>query len=311
MGSYFEEISNSRSPVLMSFTEGLLNVDKPAGMTSHDVVDRIRRVGGIRRVGHAGTLDPLATGVLLVCLGRATRLLEFLVGQPKTYLATVRLGQTTDSYDADGRIMLERSFAHVTDIILAEALSRFRGSIKQRPPMVSAVKKEGQPLYKLARKGIITERPWREVTIYRLDLLACDLPFLQLRISCSTGTYVRALAHDLGELLDCGGHVTALRRTAVGDFSDSEAVSLAELNAETVAKHLRSSDVAVSHLPRLDLSESDWERLRNGQSIQKQPSHPEGPLVRIYGPDGPFVGIVTSSNQLWRPRKIFHPELSA
>lgn len=291
----------------MPATEGLLNVDKPGGMTSHDVVDRIRRISGIRRVGHAGTLDPMATGVLLVCLGRATRLLEYLVGQPKRYRATIRLGQSTESYDADGRIVRERPFGHVTDELLAQALSQFRGSIRQQPPMYSAIKKDGQPLYKLARKGIVTERPWREVTIYELDLLNCDLPFLELRISCSTGTYIRSIAHDLGEQLGCGGHVTALRRTAVGGFRVDMAATLMDLSTESFDSHLQSSDAAVSHMPRFDLSETEWENLGQGRSVPKQLDHPEATLVRAYDPHDRFIGIIMSDDQLWRPRKILHP----
>jgi tRNA pseudouridine55 synthase len=287
--------------------EGVLVIDKPGGMTSHDVVNRIRRVTGVRRVGHAGTLDPLATGVLLVCVGRATRLVEYLVGRPKTYVTTVRLGQTTNTYDADGEVVAERPFTHITPDLINQSLAAFRGTIQQQPPLYSAIKKDGQPLYKLARRGEIVDVPPREVTIFELSLLAVNLPEIELHVTSSSGTYVRSLAHDLGEALGCGGHVVALRRTAVGNFTTHEAVPLATLNQANVTDFLLPMTTAVAHLPRLDLNAEETEDIQYGQQIARRGDQSEADLVQAYGADGRFVGIVTARDDYWQPHKIFHP----
>jgi tRNA pseudouridine55 synthase len=294
-------------PTFSTSGEGVLNLDKPGGTTSHDVVKRIRQLTGVRRVGHAGTLDPLATGVLLVCMGRTTRLVEYLVGQPKVYEASVRLGQATETYDADGSITFEKPVDAITLQRIEKGLSQFRGPIRQRPPMYSAVKQNGQPLYKLARRGITIERAWREVTIHELVLLDWTPPDCKLRIACSSGTYVRSLAHDLGELLGCGAHIAALRRTAIGSFKIETAVPLAELQPANWRSHLLPSDVTVSHLPRLDLPETEVARLQQGQRIQRLPAQPRAPLVRAYGRNGRFIGIIAAAEQEWQPRKMFHP----
>ena len=290
----------------MATLEGVLVVDKPGGMTSHDVVNRIRRVAGTRRVGHAGTLDPLATGVLLVCVGRATRLVEYLVGQSKTYVTTVRLGQVTNTYDAGGEVVQERPVSHITSTQIIQALAQFRGTIQQKPPIYSAIKKDGQPLYKLARQGKDVVVPLREVMIYDLSLLAVDLPEIELEMTVSSGMYVRSLAHDLGEVLGCGGHVATLRRTAVGDFLVKNAVALDTLTVDNVGDFLQSMTTAVAHLPRLDLNVSETAELTNGRVITRQSHQPQAELVQAYAVDGRFVGIVKASGANWRAHKIFH-----
>ena len=287
--------------------QGVLSIDKPSNISSHDVVNRIRRLTGIRRVGHAGTLDPLATGVLLVCIGRATRLVEYLVGRPKWYEATIRLGQTTDSYDADGDIVAERPFSHITPADISRALMPFQGEIQQLPPMFSAIKKDGQPLYKLARQGIEIERTPRTVNIYRLELLNIDLPFIQLRVHCSTGTYIRSLAHDLGAALGCGAHITALRRTAVGDFDLETAVSLTDLTPEQLIAHLHPIDRAVAHLPRVDFAQPDASRLLLGQSVTAVSTHPESTFIRAYDYKVTFLGIIQRTQTGWQAQKMFPP----
>lgn len=301
-------MSGKRWPVVSySLIEGVLNLDKPQGITSHDVVNRVRRVSGMRRVGHAGTLDPLATGVLLVCLGRATRLSEYLLGQPKTYVATIRLGQATDTYDAEGEVVVERPFSHLAPPMISTALDTFRGSIRQLPPMYSAVKKNGQPLYKLARQGIEVERSWRDVTIYHLDVQQWQPPDLQITLTCSSGTYVRVLAHDLGELLGCGGHITALRRTQIGAFVVADAVPLADLTPETLPQQVRASDTAVAHLPQLNLTAAAADDLRQGRLVIWQTGHPQETLVRAYDAQARFIGVAVKDGAAWRPKKIFHP----
>lgn len=289
----------------MATIEGLLNIDKPADLTSHDVVNHIRRLIGLRRVGHAGTLDPLATGVLLLCLGRTTRLVEYLIGQPKMYEAVVRLGQVTDTYDAEGVVVAERPFTDVTPDQIQQALSQFRGPIRQKPPIYSAIKQNGRPLYKRAREGEDVDVPSRDVTIFELELLAWSPPEMHLRVLCSSGTYIRSLAHDLGQVLGCGGHITALRRLAVGEFKVAEAVPLADLNEENWRDYLQASDTAVAHLPRLNVSREAAAQLQQGQRPLRQPDQPPTMLARAYDPAGQFIGIVTAHEEKLQARKMF------
>jgi tRNA pseudouridine55 synthase len=258
-------------------------------------------------VGHAGTLDPLATGVLLVCVGRAARLVEYLIGQPKTYETVIRLGQSTNTYDADGDVTAERPCAFTSED-LTQALAQFRGPIQQTPPLYSAIKKGGQPLYRLARQGVQVEVEARGVTIYELEQLAFEPPLLTLRVVCSAGTYIRSLAHDLGETLGCGGHVAALRRTAVSTFTGDTAVPLAHLTPENVNTWLQPLDTAVSHLPSIPFEEAETARLQQGQTVPWQASHSQTNLARAYAPDGVFIGIVIlSAAKEWQPHKMFHP----
>ena len=282
---------------------GLLVIDKSVGPTSHDVVGRVRRLAGLRRVGHAGTLDPLAGGVMLIGLGQATRLMEYLVGLDKVYETTVRLGQTTTTYDAEGEVIAERPVTVTSEEIVA-ALPAFRGPIRQRVPAFSAVKRDGQPLYKSARGGqSVDDLPERDVTIYALDLLVYEPPLLTLRLACSSGTYVRSLAHDLGAALGCGGHVAGLRRTAVGSFTLAEAVHLDALSADNLAEYLLPPEAAVAHLPRLDVDEASAARLALGQRLSAPPDTPAGD-VAAFGPGERFLGVVEVDGELIRPRKI-------
>ncbi len=285
--------------------EGLICLDKPIGQSSHDVVNAVRRLAGIRRVGHAGTLDPLASGLLLVCLGRATRLLEYLVGQPKTYLATVQLGQETNTYDAEGQVTAEYPVDIDQEQLMA-ALDKFQGVIEQLAPLYSAVKVAGQPLYRLARRGESVERPARTVTVYQLELLAWQESRLELRIDCSSGTYIRAIAQDLGQELGCGAYLADLRRTNVGRFSLADATPLVTLDGSTWRRHLRPADSAVGHLTRLDVSDSEALSLYHGQAIERQPGQAEDSLVRAYDGAGRFVGVLAGDAQWWRPQKIFY-----
>lgn len=281
---------------------GLLIIDKPVGPTSHDVVARVRRAAGTRRVGHAGTLDPLAGGVLLVCIGRATRLVEYLVGLDKEYETTLRLGQSTNTYDAEGEVTAERPVV-VDATAIAAALDGFRGPIRQRVPSFSAVKRDGRPLYQSARRGEQVELPEREVTIYTLDLLAYEPPLLTLRMAVSSGTYVRSLAQDLGQALGCGGHVVALRRTRVGRFAESEAVALDALTPETLPGRLLMPETAVAHLPRVEFDEAAAAELGFGRRVPARPDSPAGDAA-AFGPNGRFIGIVAAEAGEWRARKI-------
>ncbi len=213
----------------------ILLMDKPGGLSSFGVIRRLRPLLGTKKIGHAGTLDPMATGLLICLVGRpATRLQDQFMGLPKTYTGTLRLGETTPSYDAESDVIERADPSHVTDSDLDAARQAFLGEIKQRPPMYSAVKVEGERLYKKARRGETVERQPRPVTIYRFDLTARRGPDVDFAVECSKGTYIRTLAHDLGQSLGVGAHLTALRRTAIGPFSVDEAWTLDTL-AETVA----------------------------------------------------------------------------
>jgi tRNA pseudouridine55 synthase len=209
--------------------DGAILVDKPAGPTSHDVVDAIRRRFGIKKVGHCGTLDPNATGLLIVVLGRGTKLSEKLMSDDKVYEGAVKFGEATDSYDADGEITETKPVPPLTLGELNEAAATFIGDLMQTPPMVSAIKKEGVPLYKLARKGVEVEREPRLVHIYNFRFTTYEPPLGQFRIGCTKGTYVRSIAHELGRKLGCGAHLAALRRTASGKFDVAESTPLAEV----------------------------------------------------------------------------------
>ena len=209
--------------------DGVLLVDKPTGCTSHDVVDRLRRQYQFKKVGHCGTLDPLATGLLIIVLERATKLQARLMSDDKTYEGIIQLGITTDSQDADGTVLAELPVPPLTINQIEEVFAKFRGDIQQVPPMVSALKHQGQPLYKLARKGQTVEREARLVHIYDLRLLDLKLPDIHFRVACTKGTYVRTLAADIGQRLGCGGHLAALRRTRSGDFDVKDAITMAEL----------------------------------------------------------------------------------
>ena len=288
---------------------GILNVDKPPGMTSHDVVLAIRKWSGERKVGHAGTLDPLATGVLLVCIGRATRVSEYLMASPKEYLVGVRLGISTTTHDADGKVV-HTAEVDVNRRQVEEAMSRFVGSISQVPPMYSAIKRGGRRLYELARQGAKVKLPPRQVEVYELRLLAWSPPDLQMAVRCGAGTYVRALVRDLGEVLGCGAHVIALRRTRSGRFTDRDAVPLERLaeafESGDVGSLLYPLEVALEHLPSVRLDAADARRLAAGSWVECPAAPVEGE-VRVYAPGGELIAVAfrdPRSGQL-RPRKVF------
>ena len=206
--------------------DGAILVDKPAGPTSHDVVDAIRRKFGIKKVGHCGTLDPNATGLLIIVLGRGTKLSERLMGDDKVYEGTVKFGEATDSYDCDGEITGSLPVMPMTLDQLNEEAAKFIGDLMQVPPMVTAIKKDGVPLYKLARKGIEVEREPRLIHVYNFRFTDYTEPFGKCRVACTKGTYIRSLAHDLGQKLGCGAHLTELRRSASGKFDVADALPL-------------------------------------------------------------------------------------
>jgi tRNA pseudouridine55 synthase len=287
---------------------GFLNINKPLHLTSHDVIAKIRRGLGIKKAGHAGTLDPLATGVLVVCVGQATRLSEYVMHTTKRYHARIRLGVTTDTYDAEGQVIQERDASHITREAVEAALMGFLGDIEQVPPMYSAIKQAGKKLYELARSGVTVEREARHVTIHELVLLDWTTSEFTLDISCSEGTYIRSLAFDLGEKLGVGAHLAGLVRTASGNFTLEESVSLDELlNNPDWRQHLISPDVALSHIPAIHLDPTASDHILHGRTI------PAGDMLdaifaRAYNHEGRFIAIVQSQSGAWRPHKVFLPQ---
>lgn len=215
----------------------VINVDKPLGLTSFTVVRKIRGWTRCKKVGHAGTLDPLATGVLLVCLGKATKQSGELMGQTKIYEAQVKLGQSTTTDDAEGEVLQSAPVPEITRERLSDIFTRFTGEIDQVPPMFSAIKKDGQRLYKLARAGQVIEREARKVHIHRIELMDMSTQTLHIRVVCGSGTYIRALARDLGEVLGCGGHLSGLTRTAIGDYRLEEAWNFDTLKDAVLSRH--------------------------------------------------------------------------
>ncbi len=247
---------------------GVLIVDKPTGVTSHDVILRLRRLLGVRAIGHAGTLDPGAGGVLLACLGRATKIVRFLSECDKEYEAVIRLGVTTDTYDADGKITGVKDDLKMSPEQIREAVLSFKGKISQMPPLYSAVKYRGKKLYQYARAQEKVEVKRRKVEIKEIQIEKIDLPHVRIRVSCSKGTYVRSLASDIGEKLACGAHLFGLRRTAVGPFGLRDALDLEQI--ETMHRHgeLRESLIplerALSHLPSVMVKRESVQRVRQG-----------------------------------------------
>jgi tRNA pseudouridine55 synthase len=293
---------------------GILNIDKPPGMTSHDVVDAVRRVAGQRKVGHAGTLDPMATGVLLVCLGQATRVSEYLMASRKRYRATITLGMTTNTYDADGEIIDSGGSADFGREEIETALSHFVGRVEQVPPMYSAVKQGGQPLYRLARQGKTVEREPRPVEIDAIELLDWTPPSLVVEVACSPGTYLRSLAHDLGQQLGSGAYLAALVRLSSGRFTLEEAVSLQRLEEAfqhgQEDRYLLPLDEAFLDWPAMIVGVEDARCLVHGQAIQGEPPAKELDqllLHRAYSLDGDFLAILTyhGASGQWRPKKVF------
>jgi tRNA pseudouridine55 synthase len=284
--------------------DGALLVDKPVGVSSNFALQKVKRLLGAAKAGHAGTLDPLASGLLIALFGEATKFAGLLLDSDKEYLATVKLGETTATGDAEGKV-LEQKEVSVTERQVGEALTRFQGEIEQVPPMHSALKREGVPLYKLASKGQSVERQPRRVRILELELLDCKKPLLNIRVRCSKGTYVRTLAEDIGAALGCGAHLASLRRTGSGRFRVDDAAPVAAL--ETMAPPERRArviglDALLVELPRVDLDAALAAKLRNGQSLPLQ-ALPAG-ISAVYGPGGALIGIGRAEEGTLRPLRL-------
>ncbi len=296
--------------------DGILNINKPAGVTSFDVVAAIRRLARTKRVGHAGTLDPLASGVLPVCLGRATRVVEYMADARKKYRAEIELGIETDTYDADGTVLKKAGTSAVSLDTIKAALPAFTGTIRQTPPMYSAVKRGGTPLYRLARAGVTVERASRLIEIHRLEILDWRNPVLTLDVTCGKGTYIRSLAHDLGGVLGCGASIKGLVRLEYGPFKIGEAVSmarLAEVQLDSWHEIIHPIDFVLSAMPRADVSEAAAQMIKTGKLLVPGADIPQsvepgsGQRCRAYTLDGSFVGVLrfNAEKGRWQPEKVF------
>jgi len=284
---------------------GLLNLNKPIGVTSRDVVDRVSRPLRKIKVGHAGTLDPLASGVLVVCVGAATRLIEYVQQMPKTYRATIRLGVTSDTLDADGQVVetLDPRIPSIDEI--RDILATQVGTIQQMPPQFSALKVGGKRAYDLARAGQEAELSARPVEVYRVELLGYEWPRLEVEIDCGSGTYIRSIARDVGKALDCGGLIEVLTRTRIGPFRQEDAIDPSTLSRETIPALLRPAAEAVSGLRALSVSVDDLARIARGQTVSA--GEPLAPgEVALIGPGGDLAAIAeVDAGGLWLlPRRV-------
>jgi len=309
--------------------DGILNINKPWGKTSFSIVAMVKRLTGERHVGHAGTLDPAATGVLLVCLGQGTRVIPFLVDTTKVYQAQIELGTATDTYDATGKITQQGDTSGIDQGQLEAALSSLCGLIEQTPPMYSAVKHHGKRLYELARAGIEVERKSRLTRIHRLELIDWQPPVVTIDVVCGKGTYIRSLAHDLGQALGCGANLKSLIRLRCGLFDISDAVSVPQLEdafGYGYWQHfIYPIDIALSHWTAVVVSEETGRAIRNGRPVVlendgsgKGTGYPKqhiparsssGNYCRVYTPDGCFLGVLRFNPETgqWQPKKVFQP----
>lgn len=298
--------------------DGILNIDKPAGWTSFQVVAWVRRLSGTGKVGHAGSLDPSATGVLLLCLGQAARISQYLMDLSKTYRAEIALGTATTTYDIEGEPTFRGDPSAVDEQQLRQALSQFVGEIEQAPPAYSAIKAQGRPAYLYARRGRPLTLTPRRALVYRLDLVAFAPPTLTVRVECGKGTYIRSLAHDLGQRLGCGAHLKSLVRLAIGPFTLEEACPLDKLEAAFRGGDWRGLllplDLGLGHLPAVTLDLEAEKDVRHGVSLREDrfalPSWgraDDGQRLRAYAEDGSFVAVLRfqASTRLWRPEKVF------
>lgn len=286
---------------------GVLVVDKPVGLTSHDVVQIIRRGTGIRRAGHTGTLDPRASGVLVVLIGPAVRLSEFVSAENKRYQATIRLGSSTDTFDSEGITSEPEVAVNTTREEFEEILQSYVGEIEQKPPAYSAVKVQGKPAYERARQGEEVDLEPRIIQVHSLELLEWAVPEVVVDVHCSSGTYVRSLANDIGEDLGVGGHLVGLRRTRSGRFTLRDAVSLRQLRddfeAGTWAQHLIPAAEALTDWPTVELDADEMEKVRNGNRIPAKEG--DKGMARAISQQGDLVAIVEVDGDEWQPRKVF------
>ena len=281
---------------------GLLNLHKPIGVTSRNIVNQVARELRKIKVGHAGTLDPIASGVLIVCVGSATRLIEYVQRMKKTYRATIRLGATSDTLDADGTIVESSDLPVPTSAQVRDALSTQVGTILQMPPQFSALKVQGVRAYELARAGREADLAPRTVTIYRIDLLSYECPFLAIEVECGGGTYIRSIARDLGDALGCGGLISSLTRTAIGPFTLTDAIDPNELSHEAIRSALLPSALAVPNLPSAEITQDDVGDIAQGRDIPFTGQDLEE--IALFGTHSELVAIAEAKSGRLFPRRV-------
>lgn len=288
----------------------IINLDKPKGITSHRAVEKVRRNLGVKKAGHAGTLDPLATGVLLVCVGEGTKVGRFLSDLDKEYIAVAKLGEKTDTFDSEGEVTERSGGFSCKKEDIEEVLPGFLGAIEQVPPMFSAVKVGGKPLYKLARKGITVERRKRTVTVHHIEITGFDPPYFEMRVSCSKGTYIRSLCNDIGEAVRAGAHMTALTRTRIGDFRIEDSIAMSDLEESGISAHGRSMisiDDALGHLRDVSLGSKEFYRAKNGLPSEcPDRSFLPDEYVRLKDPSGSLFAIGRVTGGFIRIERILH-----
>ncbi|MFC1655917.1 tRNA pseudouridine(55) synthase TruB [Patescibacteria group bacterium] len=286
---------------------GFLNINKPKGISSFDVIRKLRRISGIRKMGHTGTLDPLAEGVLIMAVGQATKLIEFMMGNNKSYEAELIFGKKSNTYDAEGEIE-EVSTQKPTIDEIEEAIQTFIGDIDQVPPVFSAIKLEGRRAYDLARKGEEVEMKSRKVHISKITVVSYEYPSLKIEVDCGSGTYIRSICHDLGEKLDVGAYMNALTRTQVGEFSLNNAYSLEEVEKKGVDECFIAVEDAFKDLEKMVLTSEEYKKLRNGQAVKSNVSDSIAISAAFF--DNKLVGILKKvsggENNLVKFRKILH-----
>ncbi len=288
---------------------GFLNINKPLHLTSHDVVAAVRRryraLTGAKKVGHAGTLDPLANGVLIICLGAATRLSEYMMADRKSYRARLTFGARTSTYDAAGDILSRNDASRITRSLIDAALPQFIGEIAQVPPMYSAIKQKGKKLYQLARQGKTVARPARDVTIHDIEVISWRNPVLELTIHCGAGTYIRSLAHDLGDALEVGAYLSGLTRLASGRFSLEDSVELTTiLESDDWLRHIISPYDALRDYDRMTLTDVEIHSVRHGGFL-RQRAGPSSDLVFAFDSAKQLVAVLEPRGEHWKPRKVF------
>ena len=290
---------------------GFFNIDKPIGVTSMDVVRKIRKEINLKKIGHGGTLDPLATGVLPIAIGNATRLLEYVLNYSKTYIAEIEIGKTSNTYDSEGDFSNQKPYDHITKSIIDVELNNFKGIINQTPPIFSAIKKDGVRMYQLARQGIDVKIPSRQVEIKALELKKYNPPYLTIKINCSKGFYVRSFAHELGNKIGTGAYLKSLNRIVSGDMSIENSVPLnfliEQLKHKDYSNLITNFDTVLSHMRKEKLTEEESIKLKSGQKILHHHSISQNELLRVFDENDVFFGIAEflHTENILKPVKMF------
>ncbi|MDU1306423.1 MAG: tRNA pseudouridine(55) synthase TruB [Clostridium perfringens] len=292
---------------------GVINIYKNTGMTSFDVVAMVRRVAKMKKVGHTGTLDPAASGVLPVCLGKATKIIEYIMENKKVYRVNLKLGMVTDTYDLEGEVLREKDASHITKDEILNCINSFVGTIDQVPPMYSALKQNGVRLYELARQGIEVHREARKVTIYSIENIKIESnDNIQMDVCCSKGTYIRSLCYDIGEKLNVGATMTALERIQNGPFTKEEAINIEDLTEELLEKHIISIEKALDSFEKITVNEKFGKLLRNGVKVFDNRMYSEevefNKLYRVYEDNGVFLGLGKRDEKGFKLEKLLIEE---